>query len=66
MTILNSNESVNLANIALNPPVLPQAKTNGAPVQAVTSIVPIATTDEATSKWRIARLPSNALLHQLT
>ena len=66
MAVIDSNESVNLANIALNPPVLPQAKTNGAPVQATTSIVAIAATDSATSKWRIARLPSNALLHQLT
>lgn len=66
MAVIDSNESVNLANIALNPPVLPQAKTNGASVQAVTSIVSIATTDSATSKWRFARLPSNTLLHQLT
>jgi hypothetical protein len=66
MAVINSNETVNLANIALNPPVLPQAKTNGASVQAITAIVSVATTDSATSTWRVARLPSNALLHQLT
>jgi hypothetical protein len=66
MPVINSNEIVNLANIALNPPVLPQAKTNGASVQVATAIVNVATTDSATSTWRLARLPSNALLHQLT
>lgn len=66
MAVINSNETVNLANIALVPPVLPLAKTNGAPVQATTAIVSVATSDSATSTWRVARLPSNALLHQLT
>jgi hypothetical protein len=63
---LNPNEIVNLANLALVPPVMPQAKTNGGQIHSITSIVSIATNDSATSTWRIARLPSNALLHQLT
>jgi hypothetical protein len=66
MAVINSNEIVNLANLALVPPVMPQAKTNGGQIHSITSIVNIATTDSATSTWRIARLPSNALLHQLT
>lgn len=66
MAVINSNETVNLANIALNPPVLPQAKTNGTYVQATIAIVSVATTDSATSTWRLARLSSNTLLHQLT
>jgi len=66
MAVINSNEIVNLANLALVPPVMPQAKTNGGQIHSITSIVTIATTDNATSTWRIARLPSNALLHQLT
>lgn len=66
MAVINSNEIVNLANLALVPPVMPQAKTNGGQIHSITSIVSIATNDSATSTWRIARLPSNALLHQLT
>ena len=65
MAVINSNEIVNLANLALVPPVMPQAKTNGGQIHSITSIVSIATNDSATSTWRIARLPSNALLHQL-
>jgi hypothetical protein len=66
MATKNPNEIVNLANLALVPPVLPQAKTNGGQIQSITSIVSIATDDTAASIWRIARLPSNTLLHQLT
>jgi len=65
MAVINSNESVNLANLALVPPVMPQAKTNGAPILAITSIVAIGTSDLPNSMWRVARLPSNALLHKL-
>jgi len=65
MTVTNLNESVNLANLALNPPVMPQAKTNGAPIQGVTAIISIATDASSTSTWRLARLPSNAIIHNI-
>ena len=65
MPVTNLNETVNLANLALNPPVMPQAKTNGAPVQAITAIVSIATDASSTSTWRLARLPSNAIIHNI-
>lgn len=66
MAIVNSNEIVNLANLALIPPVMPQAKTVRGSILSTTAIVSIATTDNANSTWRIARLPSNTLLHQIT
>jgi len=66
MAVIDSNESVNLANLALNPPVLTQARLNGAPIRGIKAIVAIAANDSATSKWRIARIPSNAILHQIT
>lgn len=65
MAVINGNESLNQAGLALIPPTLPNVKTNGAAIQVMDFVVDISATDSATSKWKLAALPSNAVLQEV-
>lgn len=65
MAIVNSNEIINLAGAALAVPVASPAKTNGGSVRYIAAEVTIAAGDDDTSTFRIARLPSNAVLKEI-
>lgn len=65
MAIINGNESLNQAGLALTPATLPNVKTNGASLQVINFVVDITATDNATSKWKLAALPSNAVVQEI-
>ena len=65
MPIIDGNESLNQAGLALTPPTLSSIKTNGAALQVIDFVVDITATDSATSKWRLASLPSNSVIQEI-
>jgi hypothetical protein len=65
MAIIDGNELLNQAGLALTPPTLPNTRTNSAAIQVVNFVVEISATDNATSKWKLAALPSNASIQEI-
>jgi len=65
MAVVNGNELLNLTGLALVPPTLPNVRTNGAKVQQVLAVVEVAAGDDDNSTFRVARIPSNAVLSSI-
>lgn len=65
MAVVRS-DSINITGLDLIPPVMPSSANNGADLKVVRGQVAILAADVDTNQFRMARLPSNAVIHSIT
>lgn len=66
MAIVNTKGSINLDGLDQTPVVMPNGKTSKGGLMSSIDTLEIAAADDDTSTYRIARVPSNAVLSEIT
>jgi hypothetical protein len=66
MAVVNTKGSINLNGLGQTPVVMPNGKTSKGNLLTSIETLEIAATDDDTSTYRIARVPSNAVLANIT